>query len=356
MTTDLEDRLTGSLRRHAGATPAPTAAARQRIHAQAGTLQRRRTTRRITAAAALVSLVVGAGMWLRVGDGTADTSTDGQDMRMDPPHRGPWPDPPPGDGTLPDFRIDGFTRASADDFPAEPTSPDGAEPPEALQIFREPGNWSGPVVGVEHMSDCGECDGLRPDMPDPDDADDVTIGDRTAKLWTLEPDGRILSWTLEDGTAVYLGSRDLTTPEVLAFARGLERRGAVGFEATELPQGLAEEPRDDDRVYENTNTRRMSDFRAGDQWVQMIVEEGDGELVAAYTGPFSTNLYVDLVEHVAVAGQPGVLLHVAGAAPGEGDRQDLWTVVWRPTTDAVGAATFAAPDRASAERIVAAIH
>jgi hypothetical protein len=294
-------------------------------------------------------------MWLRSGDGTARTATEGDGSLMEPPHRGAWPEPPPGDGSLPSFEIGGFARTGSTPSPARPVHPDGAEPPEALQVFREPGNYSGPVVGIEHMSDCGECDGFRPGLPDPADAEDVTIGDRPAELWTLEPDGRILTWRLDDGTTVYLGSRDLTTPEVLAFARGLERDGDLGFEATELPQGLEEDAPADPPVYADSARRRVDDFEAGDSWVQLIVEEGDGELVEADTGPFSTNLFTDFVEHVTVAGQPGVLLHTAWDDPDAGPG-DSWTVVWRPTGDAVAKASLPAADRADAERIVAAIH
>jgi hypothetical protein len=89
--------------------------------------------------------------------------------------------------------------------------------------------------------------------------------------------------------------------------------------------------------------------------VDLLVEKGNGELVEARTGPFSTNLFTDFVEHVTVAGQPGVLLHASWDEPDFGP-DSMWTLVWRPTSDAVGTAVFDAPNRASAEAIVAAIH
>lgn len=349
---DLEDRLTHSLHRGAGPAPLPSSAVRQSVRRRSRSLRRRRGAVQAASVAAVASLVAGAGVALRSGGGNDPLSTFDEPY-MDPPHRGAWPQPPAGDGTLPTFAIDGFELTPGTPLPGDgPGSED--EPPPALghQTFREPGNYSGPVVGVEHKA-CDDCSGLEAGLPDADRADQVTIDGRDALLWLLPPDGRILSWTLADGSRVVVSSRDLTTAEVVQFAEGLERRGDLGFTATELPRGLAEDTTDG--LSHGQVPRRLDGFDAGATGGQLVATQGDERLMVGETGPFSNNLYVDVAEHVTVLGRPAVLIHVDDGIAGSNDLDPYWDLVWRHTTDSVVLLRFSDVDRAEVDQIIAGL-
>src|SRR5690606_17900850 len=138
--------------------------------------------------------------------------------------------------------------AAQDDPPDGPRDADGGLGigEGSFQVFRTPGDLSGPSVFLRHepASDAQAGPGA--------DEEAVTIGDVQGYLRRTGPAGFALRWTPGNGdSAAALQAWRLTRDQVLAFARGLRLRDpsihyppaaedAFGFVAGDLPAGIEE--------------------------------------------------------------------------------------------------------------------
>ncbi|HEX6421385.1 MAG TPA: hypothetical protein VFZ77_22980 [Acidimicrobiales bacterium] len=227
-TPHLEDRL----RRLAGDLAAPpTGEARAAIARRAGRLRRRRAV--AAAGTGVLAVALAAGLLAQPRGGPADVETE-------PAGR--------GDAGLPALTIDGWRVVAAEDGAADPAGAGpGAEAGEgSFQVFRVPGDLSGPSVFLRHEPASDAQGG-------PEAGEEaVTIGGREGYLQQTGPGGFALRWNPATGdSAARLQAWGLTRDEVLRVARGLRPHEAsitfppaagtaFGFAAGDLPAGIEE--------------------------------------------------------------------------------------------------------------------
>jgi hypothetical protein len=192
-----------------------------------------------------------------------------------------------------------------------PATPAG---PVDLQAFRTDAGFDGPAVWVEHGV---EAYGT---------GEQVTVKGRPAYL-NDRGDTALLDWPgsrddrHDDGFHLYASK--LSHDDLIAFADGLEPRAGGGWDATVLPQGLAEVAVEADAqpASEHAEWTYVRDDGTG---FQFLVDPGGAsaleQAVRDQVGDGQGRL-----EAIAVDGRPGVVMDGGGAG----------TVIWRPTDDVV---------------------
>jgi hypothetical protein len=211
-------------------------------------------------------------------------------------------------------------------------------PRRSFQVFRQPGAYAGPTAYVSTRQSAGPS---GPGLP----SETVEVDGHDATLSTYVPAVPRLSWKLAGDIEVSALFWSMTTDEILEFANGLEERpDGSGFDATALPQGIAEDPMES--VPMTTFANRELGFRAGtDTSIELHIDRSDeAEFESFVEDRLETT---DAVEQLPVLDRPAVLIHY--------EDSDRWSLQWRHTTRDRVELDVTGADRASLERIIAGI-
>jgi hypothetical protein len=253
--------------------------------------------------------------------------------------------------------LDGWEVTAASDEHDVPFGlgppPPGDDSTEAVQVFRQPGELTGPTIYLRH--DPGEAPNMDRILPD-----EVMIGGVRGRAWVFGDDVT-MSWNLHDGhTNVWLrAAGGLTLDQVLEFAEGLQPRDGnislppspsdrFGFEATISVAGLAEEPAA--AQLPTIINRRQVTLSNGTANVQIEIDD-------AGLRAFEDDLggLLGTREHVTVADRPAVLF------PQEIQITDTRTMVigelrWMHTTTSRVMVHFTFVDPTELDDILDGIH
>ena len=189
-------------------------------------------------------------------------------------------------------------------FDGLPPPPPDADPDEAVQVFHPPDELM-PSVYVSHTPVRGTIGQQMFDTP-------VTIRGVDGLGW--EDFGEVaLTWNPHGGnTTVWLRARGLDFDQVVDFANGLEPRDAdiasppgpderFGFETTELPAGMIEDPLAAERP--TSFDRRTVTLSNGTDFVRITVDDEGQRAFYEYL----TGVIADTWSTVTVVDRPATL-------------------------------------------------
>ena len=350
---DIEDRLASALRASADAVSAPPdQRARLAVAGRADDLRARRRTRRnrIVGLAACAAVVGGLAWWGRDDQGAMVVTDSDTPVSWD---LGPAPAEAPAftvEGLVP---IDG--EASVYDPPpgnppldlVSPVTGEGVDERPGIQAFRRPRDYGSPTVHVTYGPTVVA--GTTP-------ATSVPLADGTdGRLVVTSPTSATLSWRPTGGTDVAVArAHGLSPDELRAFVDGLLlRQDGLGFDATVLPDGLAEDPIEP--------AADPSLLWSADRALRLVGEAG-----APLPGPVQVDVtrsdeadfesmvadrisVAGSVDQVTALGRPAVLVH-------RRDDEDRWTVLWRHNRSDWVELDITAPDRPAVDRLLASLH
>jgi hypothetical protein len=329
----LEDRLNHLADRLAApATPE----AREAIGRRASVLRRRRRVRTAVGSGALA--VVVAGMLTLRGGEIADVETT--------------PAGPPT-GSLPvlTLELDSWRIVTAEDTTTTghiAAIPDVDVPDPvsgSLQVFRRPGDLTGPSVFLHHRV------ASDPIVPEPG-AVPVTIAGSEGYLRETGKQSMTLRWSPPLGdNAAYLEARGLSQVQVMEFAMGLEARDDAihhpptpdeqfGFDATELPAGIEEVPVD--QANPGQPVLRRAVFERDSATVEVTIDDRGDAAFEAYLG--------NLLMADGDAEQVSVMDHAAVLVE-RPDETGCW-LVWQQTDEATVVMSLTGVARSTVDDVV----
>lgn len=185
-----------------------------------------------------------------------------------------------------------------------------------LQAFRTEAGFGGPVAWVETA---GEDDGFGEQAPG---VTEVVVQGRTAYLHD-NGDRVALGWPGPDGVGFNLISAGMSVDEVLTMAEGLRARAdGDGWDATELPAGLAEIPLGEDGVADGEYAEWSYSGPAGENY-ELFVHPGGAATFEVWVREHLAS--GGTIEPISVDGRPGVIFDAEGES----------VAVWRAVDDAV---------------------
>lgn len=175
----------------------------------------------------------------------------------------------------------------------------------------------------------------------------VDVNGLEAQAWTV---GGLASiqWDLGDGTSVLVDARELSTDEVIEFARGLRLQpDGLGFDATVRPQGITEIPLDQAESSTELPQRQLGLLSTDESSVvDVVVSGGDASAFEALAADRVASASGGQVEQLRVLGRPAVLAGDLAAEP---------HLMWRHTTTDIVEIVFAVSDRAELDAFIAGI-
>ena len=313
-------------------TAPPTSEARQAIVRRAGVLRRRRRVRNAVGGG-LLALAVVAGA-------VAVTAGQSHDVEMDPggPAR-------TGAAPLPALTLDlaGWAIVSANDLSVSSDVAPAEEDPAyqgSLQVFRHPGDLTGPSVALFH--------GPASDAVQAEPGDrTVAVGGAEGYLRQTGERSFTLRWTVVSGDShATLQAWGLGEDQVLDFAAGLRVKDddimnppgpddEFGFVATRHPEDVEEVPMSP--VNPKRPGLRLLDLEAGARTAHVVIDEGGEEAFEAKLA--------DLLETAGEVDAMTVLKRPAVAVEHPDDGS--WSLIWRQTDEALVVATLTGVDRAT---------
>lgn len=256
----------------------------------------------LVAAAALAIVVLGiAALAIRNDDGV-DSATEETPEGTAP---GTQVHGPTGSAwfvlDLPGLAFQGANRQSTEALP-------GGLP--ELQTFRTDEGFDGPTVWLEPAASASGGEG----------ATEVTVQGETAYV---RQDGDVVRLASSREGGIYVIAVHLTVDDVVAFASGLEPRDGGGWDATALPQGLAEVTEEEPPLPPSEHTELSYTGPDGANY-ELFVNPGGQAVFEDWAREFAAN--GGTIEAISVDGRPGMLTDSGG---GE------MAAVWRPTDDVV---------------------
>jgi hypothetical protein len=349
--TDVEDRLSRSLAAQADALVAPAGPdARRAVARRAVSLRRRR--RAVRAVAGMTALVVavaaaaGGLAWSR-GD-------DPRPVLTGPDVTASWHlAPPPAD--LPAFTVEDLAPTqgemswfddSPDAPPREPADPVTGDPlglRPSIQAFRPPRDYAGPSVHVTYGPTIAPAEGA---------AVTLTRG-ADGRLDTSRPEAPRLSWRPDGGSDVASAQAwGVSSEDLVAFVDGLVLRpDGTGFDATELPAAVVEDPvdppADPSQLWSTYRVLDLVDEDGEDvpgpvQITVMRSDEADFELTLSNRMAAAAS-----VEQTTVLGRPAVLVRYRD--------ESRWSLQWRHDTADRVEVVVVARDRAAVDHVLASL-
>lgn len=347
--SDVQDRLSRALATRANAVVAPAGHdARRAVARRTAALRRRRQAVRVVAGTtALVAAVAAvAGGLARTHDDDSASVLSGPDVA------GSWHlAPPPAE--LPAFTVEGLAPTNGevswfdlppDAPPREPVDPVTGDPlalRPGIQAFRRPHDYGGPSVHVTY-------------------GPTVTPGQGAAVTLARGADGRLdtgrsaprLSWRPSGGTGVASAQAwGLSAEDLVSFVDGLVLRpDGTGFDATESPAGIVEDPidppADPSQMWISYRVLDLID-EGGDmsgpvRITVMRSDEADFEVTVG-----NRIAAAAAVEASTILGRPAVLVRYRD--------ESRWSLQWRHNTTDRVEVTVAARDRAAVDHVVASL-
>jgi hypothetical protein len=317
----------------------PTPAAREAIVRRAAVLRRRRRVRHAVGAGVLALAVVGGVLAVK------GEPPDDVDM---------GPAGPGGSGSvsLPALTVDlpGWTIVAVEDTNV-PTDLAGSEDPawpDSVQVFRRPGDLTGPSVVVHHIA-ASDPVGAGPGEVT------VAVGDTEAYLRRTGEQSFTLRRKAEDGVAyARVQAFGLSEDEVIAFAGGLRPKDddvsfpprandEFGFVASSLPEGIEEVQMDP--VNEARPGVRRLVLETGERTAEVVINEGGEQAFEAELANLLST--AGEVDAMSVLQQPAVAVE----HPDDGQ----WSLIWRQTSQAVVVVTLSGGDRSTIADFAAGI-